>query len=225
MMCGRFTVRSNLKKVAEEFDLSDVPVHEPRYNIAPTQDVAVVRFDRHTGTRRLDLLRWGLVPFWADDPKIGNRLINARSESAADKPAFKHSMRAKRCLVVADGFYEWRKRNGAKQPYLIRLKDDRPFGFAGLWDRWDKNGDPIESCTILTTDANDLLAPLHDRMPVIIPRSAYGLWLDPAVTDPDMLRPLLVPFPSGEMEAYPVSTVVNSAKNELVECMQRVGWF
>jgi putative SOS response-associated peptidase YedK len=222
-MCGRFTVRSNPKKIAEEFDLADVPVFEPRYNIAPTQQVAVVRFDPHAGTRGLDRLRWGLVPFWADDPTIGNQMINARSESAADKPAFKHSFRAKRCLVVADGFYEWQKRNGSKQPYLIHLKDDRPFAFAGLWDKWKKNGEPIESCTILTTDANELVAPLHDRMPVIIPRSAYELWLDPKVNDPEMLRPLLVPYPASEMDAYPVSKVVNSPRNEVAEGVERVG--
>jgi putative SOS response-associated peptidase YedK len=166
-----------------------------------------------------------LVPFWADDPKIGNQMINARSESAPDKPAFKHSFRAKRCLVVAGGFYEWQKRNGSKQPYLIHLKDDRPFAFAGLWDRWHKGKEPIESCTILTTDANELVASLHDRMPVIIPRSAYDLWLDPEVKDPEMLRPLLVPFPASEMDAYPVSKVVNSPNNELAECVERVGWF
>jgi putative SOS response-associated peptidase YedK len=205
--------------------LADVPVLEHRYNIAQTQQVAVVRFDPRAGTRRLDHLRWGLVPFWADDPKIGNQMINARSESAADKPAFKHSFRAKRCLVVADGFYEWQKRNGSKQPYLIHLKDDRPFAFAGLWDRWHKGEEPIESCTILTTDANELVAPLHDRMPVIIPRSAYDLWLDPKVRDPEMLKPLLVPYSSSEMDAYPVSEVVNSPKNEVAECVERVGWF
>jgi len=149
-------------------------------------------------------------------------MINARSDTVAEKPAFRHAFRSKRCLVVADGFYEWQKRAGGKQPFLVHMKDERAFAFAGLWEKWDKGEAPIESCTILTTDANELMAPIHNRMPVIIPRSAYDLWLDPTVKDPAKLKPLLVPFPTDEMDAYPVGLIVNNPRNELEECVKRV---
>ena len=174
-MCGRFTLRKPAGEVAEAFDVPEVFEYPPRFNIAPTQDVPVIRLAADRAVRDLGLLHWGLIPSWAADPAMGNRMINARAETVATKPAFRHAFKAKRCLVVADAFYEWRKLDGRKQPYLIHLRDDRPFAFAGLWERWDRGGEPIESCTIITTEANELMTPIHDRMPVIVPRSAFDL--------------------------------------------------
>ncbi|QDV36944.1 SOS response-associated peptidase [Tautonia plasticadhaerens] len=222
-MCGRYTLRAKRETIAEAFDLPEVPELPARYNIAPTQDVPVVRPGPDQGHRTLCLLHWGLIPSWADDPSIGNKMINARAETVAEKPAFRHAFKTKRCLVVADGFYEWRREGKHKRPYFIRMKDDRPFAFAGLWERWDKGGGPIESCTLITGEPNEVVAPVHDRMPVILHDSDYDIWLDPEVTDPKMLRPLLVPYPAEEMEAYPVSTLVNSPANDVDECIERVG--
>lgn len=171
-MCGRFTLRSNAHQVAEEFGLATfVPDLTPRYNVAPSQHVFIVRLnDEHQ--RFLASVRWGLVPAWADDVKIGYKLINARCDTVATKPSFRQAFKKRRCLVVADGFYEWQKLDARnKQPYYIRLKDERPFAFAGLWERWSKGGEPVESCTIVTTEPNELMEPLHDRMPVILPPS------------------------------------------------------
>ena len=226
-MCGRYTLRARPRAIAEDFDLPEVPRIEPRFNISPNQPVAVIGFDSNEGTRRLDFLTWGLVPPWADDPGIGDHMINARAETVADKPSFRHAFRTQRCLVVADGFYEWKRQDGWKRPYFIHMKDDRPFAFAGLWEHWEKGDEPIYSCTLLTTDANEVLAPIHDRMPVILPRSAYDLWLDPRVHDPKRLQHLLVPFAADEMEAYPVSRLVNDPENDLPDCVQpikREGW-
>ena len=169
-MCGRFVLMTPGRSLAKRFGLEEVPDLEPRYNIAPTQMVAMIRLDRDTLQRRLVLVKWGLIPFWAKDSSIGNRLINARAESAAEKPAFRSAFKSRRCLVPADGYYEWKKRKGGqKQPYLARNADGSPFAFAGLWERWQAPEDEIiESCTILTTDANDLTQPIHDRMPVIL---------------------------------------------------------
>jgi putative SOS response-associated peptidase YedK len=221
-MCGRFTLRAKPSALSEEFDLHEVPNLRPRFNIAPNQPVAVVRFDLHEGARRFDFLTWGLVPSWADDAGIGDRLINARAETVAEKPAFRHPFRTRRCLVIADGFYEWQRQDGWKRPFFVHMKDDRPFAFAGLWEHWEKDEEPIYSCVLLTTDANEVLAPIHDRMPVILPRSAYDLWLDPSVHDPKRLEPLLVPFPADQMEAYPVSRLVNDPGNDVPECMAPV---
>ncbi len=182
-----------------------------------------------TPRRELVWLRWGLIPAWAKDPAIGNRLINARAESAAEKPAFRAAMRRRRCLVVADGFYEWQPAGGpktetvprAKQPYLIRLHGDRPFGFAGLWEAWEASDHAtLETCTILTTAANDLVRSIHDRMPVILPASGYAAWLDPAIEDPRQLAPLLMPYPSDEMEAQPVGDFVNSPAHDSPRCVE-----
>ncbi len=164
---------------------------------------------------------WGLVPRWADDPAIGNRLINARAETAATKPSFRDAFRRRRCLIPADGFYEWKRQGGGKQPYYIRLEDDRPFAFAGLWERWEKAGAVIESCTILTTDANELLMPLHNRMPAILDREQFDRWLDPTIEDAKVLQPLLGPYPAERMIAYPVSTVVNSPRHDVAECIDK----
>ena len=221
-MCGRFTLRSNPHDIAEEFDISDFGELVPRFNVAPSQMVAAVRSP--DGPRELVLLRWGLIPLWATDPKIGNQMINARSETVAEKPSFKKAFQRRRCLIVADGFFEWQKTgektSDKKQPFYIRLKSDKPFGFAGLWERNEKIGEPIESCTIITTTPNDLMATIHDRMPVIIPSEQYGLWLDPEVQDVTQLQRLLQPFPSDEMTAYPVSTLVGSPKNDLPQCIE-----
>jgi len=224
-MCGRFTLRASASVIAEQFDLFDVPPLEPSYNIAPTQPVAAVRRSPEAPQdgRELVQLRWGLIPNWAKDPGIGNRLINARCETAAEKPAFRAALRRRRCLVVADGFYEW-KRNGRKQPYFIRMKDDRPFAFAGLWEYWEgEDGSYIESCVLLTTRPNGLMAPIHNRMPVILARETYDQWLDPDQQDPQALAPLWEPYPSEQMLAYPVSTVVNNPANNDPSCIERLG--
>jgi len=226
-MCGRYTVRS-IQPIAELFGISLPPEFQPRFNIAPTQDVLVVRsaatavnsgkVDR---TRRGDLLRWGLVPSWADDPSVGNRMINARAETAAERPAFREAMRRRRCLVPADGFYEWQKQDGSKrkQPHLIRMKNDRPFAFGGLWENWWRGDDRIESFTILTTSPNVLIAPIHDRMPVIVPPDEYDRWLDPAASTADVAG-LLRPYPPEGMETQPVSTQVNNPANDDASCVE-----
>lgn len=219
-MCGRFTLSSKGDEVALLFDLRDIPEILPRYNLAPTQEAAVVRVERPGEPRRLDLLRWGLIPYWAKEASIGNRMINARSEGVAEKPAYKWSFRKQRCLIPADGFYEWKKEGKSKQPYLIRRKDAQPFAFAGLWARWrDPERGPLDTFTILTTDANELIRPLHDRMPAILDRKDFDLWLDPACEDRERLQPLLAPFDSGQMETYPVSRTVNSPVNDTAECI------
>jgi putative SOS response-associated peptidase YedK len=220
-MCGRYTLSSKGDELALLFDLQEVPQIPPRYNLAPTQEAAVVRVERPGEPRRLDLLRWGLVPYWAKEASIGNRMINARSEGVADKPAYRWSFRKQRCLIPVDGFYEWKKEGKGKQPYLIRRKDGKPFAFAGLWARWqDPEGSPLETFTILTTDANDLIRPLHDRMPVILDPKDFDVWLDPALEDRERLQPLLVPFESGPMETFPVSRAVNSPVHDAPDCVE-----
>jgi putative SOS response-associated peptidase YedK len=205
-MCGRFQFAPPEDWV-EEFGLTDVPEVLPRYNIAPSNDVVAVRADR-AGQRKARWLKWGLVPYWADDPAVGNRLINARAESVATRPAFRDACRDRRCLIPAQGFYEWKKVGRTREPWLIRLEGGRTFAFAGLWDRWAKGEERIESCAIVTGPANELVAPIHDRMPVIVDPAAYAAWLDPKATEHD-LRGLLVPFDAARMEAFPVSARVN----------------
>jgi putative SOS response-associated peptidase YedK len=222
VMCGRFTLRAPASVVAEQFALFELPPFTPRFNIAPSQPVPVVRLaaEQPQPQRELVWLRWGLIPSWAKDPAIGNRLINARAETAAEKPAFRAALRRRRCLVAADGFYEWQRFGKAKQPYFIHLRGDRPFAFAGLWESWEgPDSSPIESCTLLTTEANELLRPIHNRMPVILPADDYQPWLNPAVERPEQLAPLLRPYPAGEMAADPVSTFVNSPANEGPQCI------
>jgi putative SOS response-associated peptidase YedK len=221
-MCGRYTLTSSGDELALLFDLSEIPSLPPRYNLAPTQEAAVVRVPAPGAPRHLDFLRWGLVPYWADDPKIGNRMINARSEGVADKPAYRFSFRKQRCLIPTDGFYEWKKEGKLKQPYHIRRKDRRPFAFAGLWARWkpkDGSGGLLDTYTILTTDSNELIRPLHDRMPVILDRESFDLWLDPAVDDRESLLKLLVPYDGSVMETVPVSRAVNSPANDSPDCL------
>lgn len=221
-MCGRFTLKTPAPVLLGLFDLPDAAALPPRYNIAPTQPVVVVRnAPAHPG-RELVQMRWGLIPSWADDPAIGNRLINARSETAANKPAFRSAFRQRRCLVPADGFYEWQKVGRKKQPFYFHLRDGGPFAFAGLWEHWQKDADQaIESCTLLTTDANDLVRPLHDRMPVILAPEDYERWLDPGTAIPQ-LEALLRPYPGDAMTAYPVSVQVNNPRNEGPACVERV---
>ena len=195
-----------------------------RFNIAPTQAVAALRASEE-GEREVAWLHWGLVPSWAKDPSMGARLINARSETVAEKPAFRHAFRHKRCLIPADGFYEWRRESekGPKQPYCIHMEDDRPFAFAGLWAGWEgPDNSFLESCTILTTQPNETLRPIHNRMPVILPEEVYGTWLDPAITDADSLTPLLKPYEASPMEAYPVGKQVNRPTHDAADCIERL---
>jgi putative SOS response-associated peptidase YedK len=224
-MCGRYTVRS-IQPVAELFGISLPPEFQARFNIAPTQDVLVVRSAAaSTGagatqqTRRGDMLHWGLVPSWAPDPSVGNRMINARAETATERPAFREAMKRRRCLVPADAFYEWQKQEGTqrKQPHLIRMLDDRPFAFGALWESWRRGDERLESFTILTTSPNDLIAPIHDRMPVIIHPGDYDRWLDPSVSAADV-GGLLRPYPAEEMRTQPVGTRVNNPKNDDPSC-------
>ncbi len=245
-MCGRFTLTDPEQDLAIQFNLPEIPDMKPRYNIAPTQPVAAIRVvppaegdtwsfeeDASFGTdhmvRELALLHWGLIPFWAKDPKVGARMINARSETVAEKPAFRAAFRRRRCLIVADGFYEWQQVEQGKQPFYIRLHNGRPFAFAGLWEYWsgaDNPSDPsgkgtiIESCTLLTTEPNDLLRPLHNRMPVILHPRDYDLWLDPRVQDTEQLQSLLRAYPPEEMEAFPVSHLVNRPGNDDPRCIE-----
>lgn len=222
-MCGRYTLKTPSKIVADFFGLSEEPTLEPRYNIAPTQPVPVVRVLRanpETKERELVPLRWGLVPSWADDAAIGNRLINARAETVATKPSFRSAFKHRRCLIPADGFYEWTKEGKLKQPLYIRKKDGQPFALAGLWEEWEREGEVIESCAIITTTANDLMAEFHDRMPVILYQKDFDLWLDPDVKDPTTLESLLRPYPSEDMMVYPVNRLVNNPRNEDPKCVE-----
>ena len=223
-MCGRYSITTPIEALARLFRLDGPLVNlAPRYNVAPSQTVPVIRPKPDDGGegRALAMLRWGLVPSWAKDPAIGTRMINARAEMAAEKPAFRAAMRARRCLVPADGFYEWRKLGKAKQPYLIRLADGGPFAFAGLWERWQgPDGALVESCAILTTTANPLCAPIHPRMPVILAPADHAAWLDIAGRDAAALGPLLRPYPAAGMVAYPLTSHVNSPRNDDPACRQ-----
>jgi putative SOS response-associated peptidase YedK len=222
-MCGRFSLGASATTLVTQFDLADFPAWSPRYNIAPTQEVLAVLKTRESCSRRPRLLRWGLVPPWADDPHIGNRLINARAETVATKPAFRRAFREYRCLILADGFYEWQRQGRHKQPFHIRMSDGRPFAFAGLWEHWDApDGSPVESCTIITTTPNDLIGQIHNRMPVILAPEDYDLWLDPSMQEVERLPSVLPPYPSEEMTAYPVSTRVNNPANDSPECLEPV---
>jgi putative SOS response-associated peptidase YedK len=218
-MCGRYTLTVPVEILAEEFGVTGpLPEVPPSYNIAPTQEVAAVLAD--DGERRLEMLRWGLIPSWADDPGIGSRMINARSETVPEKPSFRRAFRERRCLILADGFYEWKRTNDGKQPYYIRMEGGRPFAFAGLWESWRGGREEIRSCTILTTEANDRVSNIHHRMPVILAPEDHGLWLDPDVREADPLLPLLTPYPDDVMEAYPVSRFVNRPANDGPRCVE-----
>lgn len=218
-MCGRFTRTGNPAAIAEAFGVDEISSDlQASYNIAPTQKVAVIVSD---GKKQLIEVRWGLVPSWAKDPTIGNKMINARAETITQKASFKNAFKKRRCLVVADGFYEWQKVGDGKRPVYIRLKSGQPFGLAGLYETWrSPEGEDIMTCAIITTEANELMEPIHERMPVIIPKDNEDLWLDPQVQDETVLRELLTPYPADAMEAFPVSKRVNSPANNSAECIK-----
>lgn len=214
-MCGRYAFFSPAEAVRRTFALDEVPELEPRYNIAPTQDVPAVRAGEE-GRRALVMLHWGLVPKWAKEKAIGNRMINARAETLAEKPSFRDAFRKRRCLVVTDGWYEWQVAPGGKQPWFIRMKDARPFAFAGLWERWKDpaNGSLLESCTIVTTDASASIRRIHDRMPCVLPEAEWDRWIDTAYADTEQLSRLLVPCDPAGLAFWPVSRQVNAPKNQ-----------
>ncbi len=212
-MCGRFTLAASGEQLALHFNLDEAPVVEARYNIAPTQPVVIIR--QEDGRRIAELARWGLIPSRSKDASAGARMINARAETVAEKPAFRAALRQRRCLIPADGFYEWQARAGGKQPYYALLTTGEPFAMAGLWERWQApDGAWIQSCTIITTTANALIQPLHERMPVILAPEHYNLWLDPGLRDAGPLQALLIPYPAERMRVYPVGKAVNSVRNE-----------
>lgn len=221
-MCGRFTLTTSPQQVASLFaDLDvDIPDFRPRYNIAPTQEILAVR--QEESRYQAAPLRWGLIPFWAKDMAIGNRLINARSDTVAEKPSFRAAFKSRRCLILADGFYEWKAVNKRKQPYWIRLEDRQPFCFAGLWESWrDKQtNESVMSCTIITTDANDSIQQLHHRMPVIMEPADYAVWLDPEFKDFDVLKSKLAPRAAKDIVYSPVNPRVNNARNEGADCIE-----
>ncbi len=219
-MCGRFTLTRPARDVAEHFHLDQIPTAEPRWNIAPTQSVLAVRRREPSATEAV-LLRWGLVPSWATDLSIGVRLLNARAETVLEKPSFRTAFHRRRCLLPADGFYEWQSVAGKKQPIHFRFRDARLFAFAGLWEHWHGPDGGVESCTVLTTQANDLVRPVHERMPVILDPDHYDAWLDPRTSDPALLRSWLVPCEPAEMMAVPASMHVNNARNEGPACLAR----
>jgi putative SOS response-associated peptidase YedK len=220
-MCGRYTLRNPRRALDEILEQPQLPLLDVRYNIAPTQTVPIVRA-KESGLE-CALVKWGLIPSWSSDSKIGYKLINARSETVATKPAFRAAFKQRRCLVPADGFYEWKLIDSKKQPYLIGVGDGQPFAFAGLWEKWEHEGQTIESCTILTTEANERLRALHERMPVIVPKEDHGLWLDSTVKDAVLLQPLLCPYPAESMSYYPVSPLVNSPRNDDPRCAEPMG--
>ena len=227
-MCGRFTLRTPLAVLSQQFLFELGPAvrliaERPRYNIAPTQDILAVRARPDGAGRELALLHWGLIPSWAKDAKLSASLINARGESVSQKPAFRIAFARRRCLIPADGFFEWKKVGKEKQPYWLRMQDERPFAMAGLWDSWrgpaGSEGPPLESAAIITTDANELCRPLHDRMPVILHEADYARWLDPG-TPKEELQALLVPLPAECMKSEPVSKRVNNARNDDAPCIE-----
>ncbi len=215
-MCGRYTLATPVAELGRIFGFDERPNLAPRYNVAPTQPIPIVRaLDGH---RSLALARWGLVPPWADDPAIGNKLINARGETLLEKASFRNAAKARRCLVLADGFYEWKTEAGKKRPFRIVMRDRGPFALAGLWEAWKgpKGApleSPLESATIVTTSANALLSGLHDRMPVILPPDAWDLWLDPKAP-PELAMELVRPAPEDWLETYPVGPRVGNVRND-----------
>lgn len=216
-MCGRFTLSAPPEVISMCFDIeTDSFNYLPAFNIAPTQNVLTVR--NRDNSKHAQTMRWGLIPFWAKEAKIGNKMINARSETVIENKVFKTPFQKRRCLILADSFYEWVRVSKSKQPIRILLDSEKPFAFAGIWESWkdpnDPNADAVESCSIITTHANTLIQPIHDRMPVILPRELESDWLDLDNTDTGFLREIMIPFDPGLMKCYPVSQAVNSTKNE-----------
>ncbi len=222
-MCGRVTIQPPALAIAREFALTGVrtAIERPRYNLAPTQLMPVVIND---GERMLDAYRWGLIPSWAKDAALGSKLINARGETVAEKPSFRSALKRRRCLVLVDGWYEWKQSTKPKTPYHFRRQDGRPMAFAGLWEEWTApdTGEVVRSCTVITTGPNRLMAPIHDRMPVILPPEAQALWLRPEPQEASLLQPLLVPNEDEPLEVWEVSRVVNSPTNDVAACVERV---
>jgi putative SOS response-associated peptidase YedK len=222
-MCGRFSLNQTGDDLANAFGLSPVPSVVPRYNIAPSQPVATVVATAETPEPYFDFRLWGLIPSWAKDPAISSRLINARAETVVEKPSFRAAFKRRRCLILADGFYEWETLSGhkTKQPHYIFLKDHSPFAFAGLWEHWSDptSGGELQTCTILTTAPNELMAPIHTRMPVILPPEDYAAWLAPDYYQPPVLQAMLRPYDAEAMDRYPVSTLVNKPQNDLPGCI------
>lgn len=225
-MCGRYASSLPPEEIARLFSTANAVTKTlPRYNAAPGQELLVVRLNPATHQRSLDAIRWGLVPHWARDPSIGSQLINARAESIAEKPSFRDAFHRRRCLVPTDGFFEWRKDTRPKQPYLVRMRGGEIFAFAGLWENWRDEahgGEWMRTFTIITTDANELVQPIHNRMPVIIGRENYAAWLGEESVDERRLLDILKPFPSERMEAYPVGLAINSVANDEPSLLARV---
>jgi putative SOS response-associated peptidase YedK len=221
-MCGRYTVISNPEALRALFGYEEQPNFPPRYNIAPTQPIAIVRLV--DGKRRFALVRWGLLPSWVKDPKTFTLLINARGETVCDKPAYRAAMKRRRCLIPADGFYEWQKAGDRKQPFYVHAASGEPLAFAGLWETWTgPNGEELETGTIVTTTANGTLKPIHERMPVIVPREAFGLWLNCTDVDAKTAEALIAPAPEGLLEAYEISTAVNRTANDNPKLLEPAG--
>ncbi|MHA1908622.1 MAG: SOS response-associated peptidase [Candidatus Thorarchaeota archaeon] len=218
-MCGRFSLLTNVKVLIERFKIDEAEVRpEPRYNVAPAQMVTAVI---DAASRHLVSMRWGLIPHWAKDPKIGSKMINARAETVAEKGVFKPALKKRRCLVLADGFYEWQKVGSTKKPMYIRMKTREPFALAGLYEKWKSPSEKIiQSCTIITTEPNTLMKPIHNRMPVILKKKDEEAWLDSTNEDLNALTKLLKKYPANKMEAYEVSTYVNSPKNTGSQCIR-----
>ncbi len=223
-MCGRYRLSRRKKLVEEYFETAEWQDDwSPRYNIAPTQAVPVIRQHPKEPVRQISLMKWGLVPHWAKDTSGAARMINARSETAHSLPAFRDAMKLRRCLIPADGFYEWQRRGSAKQPFCFEVADGGLYAFAGLWERWrDPSGQLVKSCSILTTTPNVMTSAIHDRMPVILDRESYDLWLDPGLTDVHVVSELLKPFEPRLMRCYPVSTTINHVVNDDEECSRPV---
>jgi len=224
LVCNRYRLTHSKEYLAERFEASADEIEDrPRYNIAPTQQVLTVRKKDGKKSRQFTTMRWGLIPSWSKDMSIGTRTLNARSETVTKTPAFRESILTKRCLIPADGFYEWRKMGSVKQPYCFELSDGEVFALAGLWDEWtNPDGELVESCTILTTRPNSLVSDLHDRMPVIVPSDKYDLWLDPDITDFEAIRDILKPYDPELMSRYPVSTRLNNSRNDDAESAARI---
>jgi putative SOS response-associated peptidase YedK len=222
-MCGRYRLTAKERNLQDHFGLEDDPFWTPRWNIAPTQLVPIVRQDATAARRTFNLVRWGLIPFWAKDRSIATKTINAMSETAAHKPAFREALCLRRCLIPADGFYEWRSIGKQKQPFSIGMTDDSAFAFAGLWESWvDPNGGVVETCTILTTKPNPVVADVHGRMPAILKVGDYDRWLDSRVKDPALVTDCLKPFDACPMKKYPISTRVNRPENDDLDCLREV---
>lgn len=219
-MCGRFTLTLDPGEIQELLDLGPfIHIIQPRYNIAPSQPIPIVKDHQ---TRSVELYRWGLVPFWADDPEIGNRLINARSETVSEKPSFRAAFKYRRCLILADGFFEWHveRKGSTKIPYLFKLNNDHPFTFAGLYEHWEPpEGGELHTCTILTCSPNKLVSQYHSRMPVMLGKDSRWAWIDPEIKGSALLD-LLRPYPADEMRCFPVSPLVNSTRNDRPEILE-----